>query len=265
MPMATPTFGREFHLLSWPARLLFASALPLFIGSAGPRMQSLNAQAQSVSNVLSEKETATGWKLLFDGKTTNGWRGFHQKSFPTQGWRVENGTLHHVAGSAGGDIITASEYEWFELDVDWKIATGGNSGIKYLISEDLIKTGQAGLGFEMQILDDEHHPDAKEGIGGNRTAGSLYDLIAPTNRKLHPVGEWNTARVVVRGSHVEHWLNGAKIVEFDMGSSRMIALIAASKYKVNPGFGKVTKGHILLQDHGDDVWFRNIKILELGH
>jgi hypothetical protein len=245
------------------APLIVAAAIPVFAGTARPSFPGQTPPAPANLNVLSATEAAAGWKLLFDGKTGNGWRGFHQAGFPTEGWVVEGGLLRHIAGKSGGDLITVSQYENFELQLDWKIQVAGNSGIKYLISEDLIKTGRSGLGFEMQILDDAGHPDAKAGIGGNRTAGALYDLIAPRNRVLHPVGQWNTARIVVRGSHAEHWLNGGKILEFEIGSPALKQLIATSKYRVNPGFGDVRKGHVLLQDHGDDVWFRNIRILEL--
>jgi len=216
-------------------------------------------------NTLTREETAAGWKLLFDGKTFAGWRGFHRDKFPDEGWVIEDGTIKHTKGTSpnAGDIITLGEYENFEFQADWKISPGGNSGIKYLISEDLIKTGHAGLGFEMQVLDDDLNPDAKLGKNGNRTAGALYDLIPPKNKVLKPVGQWNTVRLVVKNGHVEHWMNGAKILEFEIGSPDMKALIADSKYKVNPGFGDVRKGHILLQDHNEEVWYRNLKVREL--
>ena len=219
-------------------------------------------------NTLTPSEKAAGWKLLFDGKTTTGWRGFRREKFPEEGWVIADGAIKHVAGKGeqsqnGGDIITVGQYDQFELQLQWRISPGGNSGIKYLISEDMVKTGHSGLGFEMQVLDDDGHPDAKMGKNGNRTAGALYDLIAPQNKVLRPVGQWNQVRLIIQGDHVEHWLNGAKVVEYDLGSARLKALIAESKYKNIPGFGEVRKGHILLQDHGNEVWFRNIKIREL--
>jgi hypothetical protein len=219
----------------------------------------------SPPNTLTPAEKAEGWKLLFDGKTTSGWRGFHAETFPTQGWVVEEGALKRAAkgpAPGGGDIITTGEYGNFELALDWKLAPGGNSGLKYLIAESP-GSGRSGVGYEMQILDDERHPDAKAGVNGNRTAGGLYDLIAPATHTARPIGEWNHVRLIVRGRHVEHWLNGQRIVQFDIGSPEMKTLIAKSKYKDIKGFGETTSGHILLQDHGDEVSFRNIKLREL--
>jgi hypothetical protein len=220
------------------------------------------------SNTLTAKEKAEGWKLLFDGKTTNGWRGFRREKFPEEGWVIADGAIKHVASSGeqsqnGGDIITTEQYDNFELQLEWRISPGGNSGIKYLVAEEMVKSGHSGLGFEMQVLDDDGHPDAKMGKNGNRTAGALYDLIAPQNKALRPVGEWNQVGLIIRGKHVEHWLNGTKVVEYDLGSPQLKALIADSKYKTIAGFGEVKKGHILLQDHGNEVWFRNIKLRTL--
>jgi hypothetical protein len=218
-------------------------------------------------NTLTAAERAAGWTLLFDGKTTNGWRGFKRDHFPVDGWAVVDGTLARVASKTplteGGDIISDGEYENFELRLEWKISPGGNSGVKYLISEDAVPRGHTGLGFEMQVLDDLRHPDAKLGRNGDRTTGSLYDLIPPSEHRAHAVGDWNQARIIVRGTHIEHWLNGAKVVEFERGSPAFKALIAESKFKVNPGFGDVSRGHILLQDHGNQVWYRSIAIHEL--
>ena len=218
-------------------------------------------------NTLSAEEKAAGWKLLFDGKSWNGWRGFKRDKVPEVGWAIENGAIKHVAGRGeqsqhGGDIITVGQYGNFEFKLEWRISPGANSGIKYLIAEEMVKTGHSGLGFEMQVLDDARHPDAKAGNGGNRTAGALYDLIAPAKSVARPAGEWNQVGLNIRGNHVEHWLNGVKVVEFDLGSPQLKTLIAGSKYKDIPGFGEVRKGHILLQDHGDEVWFRSIKIKE---
>ena len=218
-------------------------------------------------NALTPAERAAGWKLLFDGKTWNGWRGFRREKMPDEGWTIEDGAIKHIAGNGeqskqGGDIITVGKYDNFELQLEWRISPGGNSGIKYLVDEDMVKSGYSGLGFEMQVLDDNQHPDAKMGKDGNRTASALYDLIAPQNKVLHKVGEWNQVRLIVNGNHVEHWLNGAKVVEYELGSPELKALIAESKYKTIPGFGEVRKGHILLQDPGHEVWFRNIKLRE---
>lgn len=218
-------------------------------------------------NTLSSLEKRQGWRLLFDGKTLGAWRGFNQEGLPAVGWKVEGDSLVNEpvcpACEKPGDIITKEEYENFELRIDWKISPSGNSGVKYLVNEGLVKAGHGGLGFEMQVLDNEKHPDAKKGIAGNRTAGGLYDLIAPAQNATKPVGEWNEARLLVQGNHIEHWLNGHKVVEFERGCQMMKALIAGSKYAANPGFGENAKGHLLLQDHGDKVWFRNIKLRTL--
>lgn len=209
------------------------------------------------------------WRVLFDGKTLTGWRGFHRTE-PGKGWKAEDGMLKLVSmervkgQDIGGDLITVDQFENFEFEIEWRLSKGGNSGIKYLISEDLPKTGRGGISFEYQVLDDENHPDAKMGIAGNRTAGSLYDLIpAAAGKKLNPPGEFNKTRIVKRGKHIEHWLNGIKVLEFEQGSPALKAHIAESKFKTTAGFGEASRGHILLQDHNDEVWFRNIRIREL--
>lgn len=223
-------------------------------------------------NTLTAAERRAGWRLLFDGKSTAGWRGYHRDTFPAGRWVVADDAIHHLPGKGGqstdgGDIITTDQFDNFELSLEWKLAPGGNSGVKYLIDESMpALTGSSnysGVGFEMQVLDDERHPDAKMGRDGNRTAGSLYDLIPARNKILKPVGEFNHARLIVRGAHVEHWLNDRKVVEYEIDSPEMKRLIAASKYKDVPRFGTIKRGHILLQDHGDAVWYRNIKIREL--
>jgi hypothetical protein len=220
-------------------------------------------------NALTKEEQKAGWKLLFDGQTTKGWRGFHSQEFPAGAWVVEGGVLKKVKGEgelghAGGDIITLDQYENFEFAIEWRLTPGANSGVKYLVVESLPPTGKSGVSFEYQILDDLKHPDAKMGVAGNRTAGSLYDLIpAAGNKPLKPVGEWNQTRIVKKSNHVEHWLNGMKVVEYELGSPALQAAIAKSKFKNTPEFGKARKGHILIQDHGDEVWYRNIKIREL--
>lgn len=244
--------------------LLWVAALTLLCCAAPSA-----AQQKQTDNTLSAEEKAAGWKLLFDGKTSAGWRGFHKDAFPTAGWAIGDGCIKHVAGKGaqsehGGDIITTGQYQNFELQLDWRLAAGGNSGIKYLVVESLPATGGSGVAPEMQVLDDDAHPDAKMGRDGNRTAGALYDLIAPSgNKKLRPVGEFNQARLVVNNGHVEHWLNGEKVVEFDLGGERLRSLIAQSKYKSIPKFAEARRGHILLQDHGDEVCYRNVKIREL--
>ena len=204
-------------------------------------------------NTITEEEKAAGWKLLFDGKTTAGWVGIGKAAFPAIGWTVEDGTLKHTKG--GGDIVTSEQFENFELSWEWKIASGGNSGLKY----NLVDPKKA-VGFEYQLMDDANHPDGKRG-DGTRVTGSLYDLIAPVaDKTLKPTGEWNTSRILVDGNHVEHWLNGAKTVEFELVGDALKAAIAKSKYKGIAKFGEKTKSPILLQDHGDEVAFRSVKL-----
>ena len=204
-------------------------------------------------NTLNEAEQAAGWKLLFDGKTTAGWVALGKTAFPDKGWAVVDGTLQHAKGGGGGDIVTAEMFENFEMTWEWKIGAVGNSGVKYNLPD-----AAQNLGFEYQILDDERHPD---GRSRNHQTAALYDLIAPAaERKVRPVGEWNESRLVVQGAHVEQWLNGVKAVEFEMGSDEMKARIAKSKYRDVPNFGVKTKSPILLQDHGDEIAFRNLKL-----
>ncbi len=206
-------------------------------------------------NMLTADEQSAGWKLLFDGKTSTGWRGLGKAEFPDQGWVVEDGTLKHIAKGGGGNIVTAEEFENFELSWEWKIAPVGNSGLKYNLADP-----KKDIGFEYQLLDDEKHPD---GIRGGRLhqTGGLYDLIEPpADKKVKPIGEWNQSRLVVSGNKVEQWLNGVKTVEFVMSSDDMKARVAKSKYKNIAGFGEKKKGPILLQDHGDEISFRSVKI-----
>ncbi|MFN0124175.1 MAG: DUF1080 domain-containing protein [Blastocatellia bacterium] len=243
--------------------------LALIIACALSVQSQDKTKKESAPNTLSKKEKSAGWRLLFDGKTLNGWRGFHRDHIPEGRWLVEDGTITKPKaggelGHSGGDIITVDQFENFEFTMEWKLNTGGNSGMKYLVSENLPPKGYSGVSFEMQILDDHGHPDAKAGINGNRTASSLYDLIpASKDKKLHAPGEWNQIRLIKKGNHVEHWLNGGKVVEFELGSEALKAAIAKSKFNKTAGFGEAKKGHILLQDHGDAVWFRNLKIREL--
>jgi len=209
-----------------------------------------------IDNTISEKEKAEGWKLLWDGKTTEGWRGAKLKTFPAKGWVVENGVLKVVKSGGGGDIVTVKKYKDFELSVDFKITPRANSGIKYFIDTELNQGKDSSIGCEFQILDDDLHPDAKLGVAGNRTCASLYDLIAALPDKPMRKDDWNTALIKVNGRYVEHWLNGMKVVEYERAIQMWRALVAYSKYKTWPAFGEAIEGHILLQDHGDEVWFR---------
>lgn len=222
---------------------------------------SIKAQDNKKDNVLTKKEIKEGWKLLWDGKTNAGWRGYRTAEFPATGWEMKGGVLTVLppAGEikSGGDIITVNKYKNFELSVDFMYTPGANSGIKYFID------GKSNIGCEYQVLDDKLHPDAKLGIGGNRTMSGLYDLIAPKEKTDNGPEKWNTAKIIVKGNHAEHWLNGKLTVSYERGDAAWKALVATSKFKPNAGFGEAAEGHILLQDHGNKVSFKNIKIKEL--
>jgi hypothetical protein len=240
------------------------------------RIQTENLQARPltditvvnlVPNTLSPLEKQQGYRLLWDGKTTTGWRGAFKDSFPDKGWEIKDGILSVLPSNGGestngGDIITDERFDAFELTFDFNFTKGANSGVKYFVDEKYLSTGSA-IGLEYQILDDERHPDAKEGVVGNRTLGSLYDLI-PSLKIQDIPRTWNEGRVVVHpDNRIEHWLNGRKIVEYQRGTPIYYALVARSKYNAWAGFGMAEKGHILLQDHGDAVSFRSIKIRAL--
>ena len=210
------------------------------------------------SSRMEKGKTATtvskDWLMLFDGKSSEGWKGAQSLLFPDSGWVIEDGILKVQAAGGGGDIVTIQQFSEFDLSLEFMLTPGANSGIKYFVQPGTF------FGLEYQILDDELHPDAREGVDGNRTLASLYDLIPAENRVIHPIGEWNTARIVVKGNHIEHWLNGSKVLDFERGTQIFRALVAKSKYRQIENFGLHPRGHILLQDHGDTVYFRNIKI-----
>ena len=242
-----PVFHQEARVLDWP----------------------------TAPNTLTGAEQAAGWRLLFDGTTFNGWRGLGYDSVPTAHWKIENGTIRKLADgqvprlpdgqpAAGGDLMTRDTFRDFELSWEWKISRAGNSGVKYNVSEEISMAAapnHAALGFEYQMLDDSLHEDNK--VPSHR-AGALYDLIPPNaNKVLKPVGEWNSSTIFFRGNHGEHWLNGKKVVDFDLGTTVMDSLLKASKYRDIKGFADKRAGHIVLQDHVDEVFFRSIKIRRL--
>lgn len=228
-----------------------------------------------IPNLITEKEARKGWKLLWDGKTTNGWKAAKGDKFPENGWEIKDGVLKVLESGGGestngGDIVTVEKYSSFELKVDFMITKGANSGIKYFVDPSLNQGTGSSIGLEYQILDDKEHPDANQGVSGNRTLASLYDLIPAENlsipwqdKPFNGVGKWNQAHIIVKGNHIEHWLNGKKVVEYERNTQMYRALVAYSKYKVWENFGEAKEGHILLQDHGNTVSFRSIKIREL--
>jgi hypothetical protein len=262
--------------------------LPLALGFIGlapgaafgaPAETACAAVADDGANRLTSEEAAQGWVLLWDGKTTDQWRGLNSDRFPDTGWTACDGTLtiHEKGGEesqGGGDIITRKRYSDFELTVDFRITPGANSGIKIFAQSNLSpidkNTGQpvkvgSGIGMEFQVLDDALHPDARLGRDGNLTIGSFYDVIpAAKDKQVNPPGQWNTARILAKGNTVTFWLNGKVTVSYERGSAEYRAAVKQSKFNAIPGFGEWADGHILLQDHGNTVSFRNIKLRDLS-
>ena len=216
------------------------------------------AAAETNPNTLSNKERAAGWQLLFDGTTFDGWRGYRLPSMPEAGWKIENGLLKTVPGVKGRELITGRTFNDFEFSWEWRIGPAGNNGIKYFVTEDR----PAAPGHEYQMIDDERNEDGK--VGPHRTTAAFYDVLAPAaDRPTKPAGEWNQSRVVVSGNRVEHWLNGKKVLQYELGSDRVKKGLAASKFKGFADFGTKIQGHIMLTYHQDECWFRNLKVREI--
>ncbi len=244
-------------------KLMFVFAVAVAFVSCGP--------GKSKKEVEQKSTDAEVWTFLFDGTTTQGWRNYNKETFPGQGWEIVDGTLHCIgsgkgeAGGGGGDIIYDRKFSNFHLKLEWKISEGGNSGIFYLGQENPELDAIWKTALEMQVLDNERHPDAEAGKDGNRQAGSLYDLIPAVPQNAKPAGEWNTAEIKVYKGSVWHIQNGETVLEYHLWTPEWKELVAGSKFPaLNPDFADVaTEGYIGLQDHGDDVWFRNIQIREL--
>jgi hypothetical protein len=218
----------------------------------------LLAAADTGPNTLSSQEKARGWRLLFDGTSFQGWRGYRLGGMPETGWMIDGGLLKTVPGVKGGDLITQQKFDDFEFSWEWRIAPAGNNGIKYLVTEER----PTAPGHEYQMVDDETNPDAK--LGPKRATAAFYDVLAPAaGRAIKPAGEWNQSRVVVKGNRVEHWLNGTKALEYQLGSERVKEGLANSKFKGFADFGTKIQGHLMLTYHHDECWFRNLKIREL--
>jgi len=236
-------------------------------------VESYATEINYIDNYLSDDQRSKGWRFLWDGETTNGWRGAKLNTFPKNGWIIKDGLLKVIdsggkESEAGGDIVTKKKFSNFELELDFMITKGANSGIKYFVDTEMNQGKGSSIGLEFQILDDKNHPDAKEGVLGNRTVASLYDLITAENlqesrgkRNVKP-NTWHRARIFVDGGHVEHWLDNIKMLEYERYSQVFKSLVNYSKYQKWPGFGLLDAGHILLQDHGDEVYFKNIKVRE---
>lgn len=235
-----------------------------------------NSKEKGTENALSKEEIEEGWELLFDGKSLEGWGGIGRESAPTGRWTVEDGAIRNIGSGEvqsladgqpeeGGDLMTVGTFDNYELSFEWKIGPAGNTGLKYNVSEEMSMQEEpkyAALGFEYQLLDDDA-PEYQNELDSTQMCGALYDMIPARQKVLKPVGEYNTSRILVNGNHVEHWLNGRKVVAFDFGSNRLDSLYRQSKYKEITGFPDKRKGHLVLQNHKDDAWFRNIKIRNL--
>lgn len=229
-------------------RVATTLSVALFVGTAVMGMQ-------HAVNTLTTAEKAEGWKLLFDGTSLNGWRAFKSPA-PPAGWKAVDGVL--VRQESGGDLMTTEQFGDFELRLEWKLNANGNSGIMFRVTDEGAQTYETGP--EFQILDNAGHKDGKAPI---TSAGANYAMHPPVRDVTKPLGEWNDVRLVVRGAHVEHWMNGVKLLEYELWSDDWTQRMKASKFAKMPGYGRAKRGHIVLQDHGDLVWYRNVKIKPL--
>ena len=211
-------------------------------------------------NALTPEEKANAWTLLFDGKSLNGWRPYGKPAGTpiAEGWKIEGGLLHKLPGVKGGDIISEKQYADFELAWEWRLAKGANNGVKYLVTE----ARPGAPGYEYQMIDDES--DKWKSLHAKAKTASFYEVLPPAaDKPLKPAGEWNSSRILVQGAHVEHWLNGQKVLTYELGSDAVKAGVAESKFKKYPDFGTKLTGHIMLTDHTDEAWYRTVKIREL--
>ena len=245
--------GLQLASSSTPQEINFSNV----VVESNPRDQ-LVTLIETAPNNLTVEEIAEGWHLLFDGKSTEGWRGYQKETFPEEGWEVVDGSIHKIAEAGGGDILTIDPYQDFDFRFEWKVAPGANSGVMYRVSESEERSYYTGP--EYQVLDDDRHNNGKNPV---TSAASIYALFAPENKRLKPVGEYNAGRIVVKGNTLEHYLNGELVVTKEIGSEEWNNQVQNSKFQKWPKFAKMPKGHIVLQDHGDDVWFRNLKIKPL--
>jgi len=271
---------KQIHLSNvshffWGCLGFSLSVLSLVHCSFEDTQNSAATESAALHNILTETEKADGWILLFDGKTFGGWRGLGRDGIPEGHWTIEDDAIKKIPSAEvplqddgqplqGGDLLTVDTYLDFEFNFEWKISPGGNSGIKYNVSEEMSTANpprHAALGFEYQVLDDDLHPDALVSV--THQAGALYNLKSAEAKVLKPVGEYNAARILFRGQHGEHWLNGKKILEYDLDSEDFQARLQKSKYRGYSGFADKREGHIVLQDHTDAVWFRNLKLRKI--
>jgi hypothetical protein len=215
------------------------------------------AATDPAQNTLTAAEKAAGWQLLFDGKALDGWRGYRRETLPDAGWEIQDGTLRTIPKVTGGELITRKTFHDFEFTWEWRVAPGGNNGVKYFVTEERPKSP----GHEYQMIDDTGYPGT---LGPKQLSADFYDVLpAAGDKPLRPAGEWNASRIVVRGPVVEHWLNGKNVLTYELGSEAVKAGLEKSKFKGHAGFGDKIAGHIMLTYHQDECWYRNLKIREV--